>query len=635
MSKIAIISFILLPFVSVLGRIAHVPSNYANIQSGISSCVNDDTVMVASGTYIRTGNHDIDFHGKRILVVSESGPESTIIDCQGVSGNPRRGFYFHSGENTNSIVSGFTIRNGYVEANNGGGGICSIGSSPLIINCHIENSISMMYGGGMYCTGGATPVIRQCRFESNGERFGAPAEGGGLACENGSVHIDSCVFSGNSAMSWGGGVYLYNSAAEISNCEFINNATTLSGTAISQRFSQNVHITNCYFSLDSSITDGGAFHAYQSRANLDSCTFENNYSMSMAAGAFLDQATGEIANCEFTNNFADIRGGAVAVFSTDDLLFFNCKFTNNYTGIEAGAIFLYATSPTFYKCNFYLNHTSDAGGDILTTEGSPRIINCVFDSSSSSEYSTVKFEGAGTPIILNSTFYRTGIGISDNSCHPTIINTIMAHSPRRAINCDYHLTDVTLAYSNLFGNHDGNWIGCVDEQGNIRGNTSVDPAFRDINGRDFRLKSIACGDSTNSFCIDAGDPAILDDSLDCEFGLGSPRSDMGAYGGGDTAMVNTSNPGQEQPILFALDQNFPNPFNPSTKIEFTLEKEDCVSLNVYDIQGRKIATPIISEKLEEGPHQVNLDLKSYPSGIYLYVLSSGKNEIAKKMLLVK
>ena len=84
-----------------------------------------DTVLVANGIYVGINNKNLDFKGKAITVRSENGPEKSIIDCEGDG----RGFYFHSGESEDSVISGFTIRNGNADK---GGGIYITHSSPTI-----------------------------------------------------------------------------------------------------------------------------------------------------------------------------------------------------------------------------------------------------------------------------------------------------------------------------------------------------------------------------------------------------------------------------------------------------------------------------------------------------------------------
>jgi hypothetical protein len=85
---------------------------------------------------------------------------------------------------------------------------------------------------------------------------------------------------------------------------------------------------------------------------------------------------------------------------------------------------------------------------------------------------------------------------------------------------------------------------------------------------------------------------------------------------------------------YKLAQNYPNPFNPTTKIQYSIMKAGMVTLNVYDILGRKVAT-LVNENQSEGTHTVNFDASKLTSGVYFYRIESGSFMNIKKMMLVK
>ena len=88
------------------------------------------------------------------------------------------------------------------------------------------------------------------------------------------------------------------------------------------------------------------------------------------------------------------------------------------------------------------------------------------------------------------------------------------------------------------------------------------------------------------------------------------------------------------PTEYALEQNFPNPFNPSTTIKYQLPKDGLVTLKIYDILGREVATLVNEEKIA-GKYQVNFNASSLASGVYIYKLQAGDFVSSKKMLLLK
>lgn len=88
------------------------------------------------------------------------------------------------------------------------------------------------------------------------------------------------------------------------------------------------------------------------------------------------------------------------------------------------------------------------------------------------------------------------------------------------------------------------------------------------------------------------------------------------------------------PSNFSLSQNFPNPFNPSTTINFSLIETQYVSLKVFDILGREVAT-LINGEVSSGNHSVDFSAAGFTSGIYFYQLKAGDQSLTKSMILMK
>jgi len=88
-------------------------------------------------------------------------------------------------------------------------------------------------------------------------------------------------------------------------------------------------------------------------------------------------------------------------------------------------------------------------------------------------------------------------------------------------------------------------------------------------------------------------------------------------------------------IRFNIEQNYPNPFNPSTSIQYAVSSRQFVSLKVYDLLGREVAT-LVNEEKPAGNYEVEFNGTGLPSGIYLYHLFIDNNyKETKKMILLK
>lgn len=84
-----------------------------------------------------------------------------------------------------------------------------------------------------------------------------------------------------------------------------------------------------------------------------------------------------------------------------------------------------------------------------------------------------------------------------------------------------------------------------------------------------------------------------------------------------------------------LSQNFPNPFNPTTTIEFSIPKSEFVTLKIYNVLGQEAAT-LISESMQAGNYRTEWDASGFASGVYYYhIKAGGEFQEVKKMILIR
>ncbi len=103
------------------------------------------------------------------------------------------------------------------------------------------------------------------------------------------------------------------------------------------------------------------------------------------------------------------------------------------------------------------------------------------------------------------------------------------------------------------------------------------------------------------------------------------------YSAGGLTQINTNT---NQAVNFSLSQNYPNPFNPSTTIQYQIPKQSHVSIKVFDMSGKEIAT-LVDEVKSSGIYKQNFNASSFSSGVYFYTLNTGDFTETRKMILVK
>lgn len=104
-------------------------------------------------------------------------------------------------------------------------------------------------------------------------------------------------------------------------------------------------------------------------------------------------------------------------------------------------------------------------------------------------------------------------------------------------------------------------------------------------------------------------------------------------------IIGVSPISSEVPTVYSLSQNYPNPFNPTTKINFSLPKQENVSIKIYDIMGRLVYT-LVNQKMQPGRYEtiwtsINNNGNTVASGVYFYRIEAGSFVESKKMILVR
>ena len=323
----------------------HIPGDYSTIQAGIDAASDGDTVLVANGTYTGTGNKNIDFNGKAIVVISENGAENCIIDCE----DDGRGFYFHSWEYLNSILDGFTIMNGYGIP--GGGGIYCHNSSPSIINCIIIDNISSgTAGGGILCWTNSHAIINNCQIINNNET--------GICCDMSSPTITNCVIRGNIGGNGGGIIIRANSDPIISNCTITENIATYQGGGI-HISTDNPVITNCTISGNTAETYGGGIYSQGSEFVMsNSIVSDNNGQYGIHFSSSQDA----------TVNFCDFHNNENGNFTGNMPMFIGYITTTNANGDSCDQYYNIFLDPLFTPGpdgDYYLSQP--AGGQAFTS----------------------------------------------------------------------------------------------------------------------------------------------------------------------------------------------------------------------------------------------------------------------------
>lgn len=656
------ISLLLITFIiESFGTTRNVPSQYAAIQTALNAAQSGDTVLVQPGTYYE---NVIWPNVNGIKLFSAGDTANTIVNG---NGSDRIFNVIYSSIDTTSEVKGFSLLNGNV-SNGNGGAIQLINAGLKLLNVSIHDcSAPAGIGGAIYASNSTLLVSNSSIYSNIADNTGGVyLSGNGIIVDQSAVCSNTC--SGNWRVGSGsGGMAIINANFQISNSAISNNVSGLGvGGGV------------------------GGLAAMGGSGNLNNVQIENNKAGGYIAGCAFN-GIDTLNNVTIAGN-SDLAYGALAVYG--NLAVFNSLISGNYTngilvenkltidnskvvgnsyGILVGRD--YTGHLEAKSCNFASNLLD---GAYLGRCDSAIISNCTFFLNASSGINNAgSTTGNAYVAVSNSTFELNDYGFQ------SVVNEFHVNNSNFVINNSYGVYSPS---TTSFGDGTKNWWGDSSGPNQTLQNPSgkgqkvssyanvlpfltspCDSAplvpIQKVNFTDSTSNSISLSWSASVNEHIKGYKVFFDtsslkyqyeDSVD----VGNIQSHTLT---GLTANINYyiavtaydssgneswySNPiiktltgiiqkSSDIPTGFRLEQNFPNPFNPSTTISFSLPLKSRVTLKVFDVLGREVTT-LVKDELPAGNHAQRWNATHVSSGVYFYRLQAGSFTETKKLVLLK
>ncbi|MBN1268367.1 MAG: right-handed parallel beta-helix repeat-containing protein, partial [Kiritimatiellae bacterium] len=256
------------------GGVGSAASPFDTFSDAIGASTAYDIIRAADGVYTGEYNRSLS-PGKPIMLFSEHGATSCVIDCQ----NSGYGLYFYGGGCSRAVARGLTIRNGNAS---GGAGLYIFRCGPVIEDCIIEGCTASNMGAGAYldCQNvpvewdGLYPVIRRCTFRGN-QVLPDKYYGGGICINFCNPTIEDCLIQSNRAVSGGGMSFRQCHSGVFRNCRIEGNQAYSCGGGLRIEES-SVPLHNGLLVGNSALTNGGAIYHIHGSGSLRNCTVADN-----------------------------------------------------------------------------------------------------------------------------------------------------------------------------------------------------------------------------------------------------------------------------------------------------------------------------------------------------------------------
>lgn len=504
------------------------------------------------------------------------------------------GLKFQGAVTNATVVDGFEIRNC---------GGQSYGGIPY----------NARYGGGVSLNQ-ASPTLRNLLLTGN--TVGGSSDlgcGGGLNANLSTAVLENVTITGNAAV-YGAGLFAYQSDLTLIDCVIDANAPITTNLANTPK--------------------GGGIHLVDSDITLIDCQV-SGHAETVQGGGIYAVGSGSVSNVtmsggEISGNTAKDQGGGL--YQSGGLLTMtNVAVTNNgpatgATFMSGGGLYTTGASTALDSLRVIENNAMVGGGAALTGGAQVDVQHSLFAFNSASFYGGgLDYESNAAGLISSNTICGNsapgagGGGLYLNTSSPDIQNNISAFNIGGAAFANgmaLNAAPASLSCNDVFSNANAQYSGVADPTG-TDGNISADPLFCDVVAYNYSI-------ANNSPCAPAQTGAC---------GL------IGAFGtncGGSP--VPDENPGTV-PAVFAVERNFPNPFNPKTTIRFSLAEAARTKVAIFDVSGRLVKT-LLNEDLAAKSYEVTWEGRdeqdrSVAAGVYFYQVTSGAHQAVGRMALVK
>jgi len=366
-------------------------------------------------------------------------------------------------------------------------------------------------------------------------------------------------------------------------------------------------------------------HLLDSSPQISNCSLQSGVG-SRGGGVEINGGAPVFEGCLFLGNTGTHGGGAARVWSDASATFTGCEFLSNQTTESSGPGGAISFSSSFDTlilddCLFSYNYATTYGGAVSFSDGVAHATHCVFVDNTGHNYggalsatNDAEVHVVGSTIANNTSNFGAGV-CARHDAAVTVDNTIIAFNDGDEATMCYENGAVTATCCDVYGNPYGDYEECLAGQEGVDGNFSEDPLFCETFNPDDPY-SLA----EQSPCVDAPGCGQVGAR-----GVGCPTTDVEA---------------EELPTEYALEGNYPNPFNPVTRIRYALPAPGEVDLRIFDASGRLVRVLLDRASRDPGYHAAAWDGtddagRRLASGVYFYRLSVNDETWTRRMVLLK